>query len=328
MKSLVTGATGFIGSNVLRQLVNDGHEAVALVRQKSNLDAISDILDRVELRYGDITDKPSILAASNGVRHIYHCAGMARIGPGHVDKLHKINVDGTRHVMEVAKESNVERVVFTSSVSAVGITGTKKPADETQTWNLDELNVPYFKTKHLAEKEVHKAVDDGVDCVIVNPSYVFGPGDINFNAGGLIRDLYYRRIPFYPTGGVCIVDINDVVAGHISAMHNGKKGERYILGGQNVPYKEVFDTICRIVGVPKVNIPMFPSLVKLVLKVTEKARKKHKISALANTEILTSASKFLYYDSSKAIKELGFSQTPFEKTLENTFHWYKSFRLL
>ncbi len=328
MKVLVTGATGFIGSNVLKRLVENGHNVVALVRETSNLDAFGDHVDDVELRYGDITDKASVYEAAKGVRQIYHCAGMARLGPGREDKLNCINIEGTTNVLDAAMENDVEKVVYTSSVSAVGITGTKQPANELQKWNLGDLNIHYFKTKYLAEQEVHKAVGKGLDCVIVNPSYVFGPGDINFNAGRLIRDLYHRRIPFYPVGGVCVVDIDIVVDGHLAAMEKGRTGERYILGGENITYKQVFDVICRVVGVPKVSLPLIPSLTKFFVKLTENARKLHHISALANLQILESSSRFLYYDSTKAKEELGIGERSFEETIKNTFEWYKSYRLL
>ncbi|NTW49861.1 MAG: SDR family NAD(P)-dependent oxidoreductase [Chlorobiales bacterium] len=328
MKVLVTGATGFIGSSVLKRLVNEGYETAALVRAHSNLEAISDFADKVELRYGDVTDAGSVSNAMKGISHVYHCAGVARIGPGHDDLLYKVNVEGTRSVLREAMRNDVERVVFTSSVSAVGITGSKKPANEDQVWNLDKLNVTYFKTKHLAEQEVSQAVKQGLDCVTVNPSYVFGPGDINFNAGRLIRDLYHRKIPFYPIGGVCVVDIDVVVDGHLAAMKKGRMGERYILGGENISYKTVFDTICNIVGAPKVSIPMLPALIKMFIKVTENARKLKKVSALINQEILASSSKYLYYDSSKARRELGLGEKTFEESIRNTFHWYKSLRLL
>lgn len=328
MKVLVTGATGFIGSSVLRRLVDEGYETVALVRPQSNLDAMSDFLSKVELRHGDVTDRDSVARAMNGINQVYHCAGVARIGRGYDDMLYKVNVEGTRNVLQEALQNSVDRVVFTSSVSAVGITGSKKPANEEQKWNLDGLKVTYFKTKYLAEQEVTQAVKQGLDCVIVNPSYVFGPGDINFNAGRLIRDLYHRKIPVYPIGGVCVVDIDVVVDGHLSAMAKGRTGERYILGGENITYKTVFDTICNIVGAPKVSIPMLPSLVKLFIKMTENARKLKRVSALINPEILASSSKYLYYDSSKARRELGIGHKTFEESIRNTFHWYKSLRML
>lgn len=328
MDVLVTGATGFIGSNLARRLVELGYPVRLLVRKNSNRRAISDIESRVKIVYGDITDKASLIEATKGVSQIYHCAGKAYIGPGKRTQLYNTNVVGTRNVLEAAMQNKVSRVVYTSSVSAIGITGTKEPADETQQWNLEDLKVDYFTSKHLAELEVAEAVKKGLDCVIVNPSYVFGAGDINFNAGMLIRDLYLRKVPAYPSGGINVSDIEDVVDGHIAAMEKGVTGERYILGGKNLSYKELFDMICDIVGAPKVFVPITESIVKLFIALTEKARKIKRITALANREILLSATKYFYYTPQKAIRELGLKVRRPEESIAHAYEYYKMNHLL
>ncbi|MDX2129424.1 MAG: SDR family NAD(P)-dependent oxidoreductase [Chloroherpetonaceae bacterium] len=328
MNVLVTGASGFIGANVARKLVEKKFPVTLLVREKSNLQAVDDILDKVTLRYGDVTDRKSIFEAMEGITNVYHCAGKAHIGGGKDRQLYAINVEGTRNVLEAAMHEEVKKVVYTSSVSAIGITGTKEPADENQDWNLDELNVTYFKTKHLAENEVKVAVDQGLDCVIVNPSYVFGEWDVNFNAGRLIKDLYFHKIPVYPTGGINVADVQNVVNGHLVAMEGGLKGERYILGGENLTYKEVFDTICRIVKAPRVWLPLYKSLVRLFVNLTADMRIHRKISALANREILESSSKYFYYSSKKAYSTLAYQRTPFDESIFRTFNWYKEKGLL
>ncbi len=328
MDVLVTGATGFIGSNLARRLVELGYPVRILVRKNSNHRAISDFESRVKIVYGDVTNQASLIEATKGVSHIYHCAGKAYIGSGKWEQLYNINVLGTRNLLEAARRNGVERVVYTSSVSAIGITGTKQPADETQKWNLADLKVDYYTTKHLAELEVAEAIKKGLDCVIVNPSYVFGAGDINFNAGLLIRDLYLRKVPAYPSGGVNISDIEDVVEGHIAAMQKGRSGERYILGGKNLSYKELFDLICDIVGAPKVVVPITGSIVKIFLTLTEKARKLKRITALANREILLSATKYFYYTPQKAIRELGLKVRQPEESIVHAYEYYKAHHLL
>jgi dihydroflavonol-4-reductase len=328
MDVLVTGATGFIGSNLARRLVELGYPVRILMRKKSNHRAISDFESRVKIVYGDVTDKASLCEATKGVSHIYHCAGKAYIGSGKREQLYNINVAGTRNLLEAARENGVSRVVYTSSVSAIGITGTKKPADESQQWNLGDLKVDYYTSKHLAELEVAEAVKKGLDCVIVNPSYVFGAGDINFNAGMLIRDLYLRKVPFYPSGGVNVSDIEDVVDGHLAAMEKGRIGERYILGGKNLSYKELFDLICSIVGAPKVFVPITESIVKIFVSLTENARKIRRITALANREILLSATKYFYYTPQKAIQELGLKVRQPEESIVHAYEYYKMNHLL
>ncbi|MCS7012358.1 MAG: SDR family oxidoreductase [Chloroherpetonaceae bacterium] len=333
MNILVTGATGFIGAAVARKLVQRGEQVTLLVRNPHKLYAVEDILSSVEIRYGDVTDLPSLITATKGITHIYHCAGKAYIGPKREAELYAINVQGTKNLLQAAAYNDVQRIVYTSSVSAIGITGTKQPADESQRWNLDTLNVPYYTSKHLAEEAVREAAQKGQDCVIVNPSYVFGAGDINFHAGQLIRDLYYHKVPVYPTGGVCVADVEDVAEGHLAAMEKGQRGERYILGGENLTYKQIFDIICRVVGAPKVLVPLSESIVKIFVALTEKARRLRRITALANREILISATKFFYFTSQKAISELGFSNArsvgdAFVETIARAFSWYRAHRLI
>ncbi len=333
MNILVTGASGFIGSAIARRLVADGYPVSVLVRKRSNLDALRDVVDKLDIRYGDVTDSDSLLTATQHVTHIYHAAGKAYIGPGKSHELYAVNVVGSQNLFNAALKNKVKRVVFTSSVSAIGITGTKSPADETLSWNLENLRVDYYKTKHLAELEAARAVENGLDCVIVNPSYVFGAGDVNFNAGRLIKDLYYHKVPVYPTGGICFADIDDVVQGHLAAMEKGRTGERYILGGENLTYKQVFDSICDVIGAPKVFVPITESVVKLFVALTARARRLRRITALANREILLTATKYFYYSSEKAKQELGFANTKsigdaVQESIARAFHWYKLHQLL
>lgn len=326
MHVLVTGATGFIGSHILRHLVAQGVETSAFVRRHSDTGIIADLLPKIHLRYGDVTDKPSVCEAMRGITHVYHCAGKVSISSKRSETVYRVNVDGTKHVAQAALSHGVQRFVYTSSVSAIGITGTTAPATETTAWNLAHFNVPYYHAKHLAESEVLSAVAEGLDAVIVNPSYIFGEGDVHFNAGGLVRDLYRRRIPAYPLGGVCVANVDHVAAAHLAAMQYGRTGERYILGGSNLSYKTLFDLICRITGAPKVFLPITKLIERVILKVSQ--WKALGITSLANPEILATTQAHLYYDSSKAKRELDLQPTLVEDTLRRTFEWYRSRNLL
>jgi dihydroflavonol-4-reductase len=328
MNVLVTGASGFIGSNVARRLALDGYNVSVLVRKNSNLKALEGFDQKIKLVYGDVTDKDSLLAATKNITHLYHCAGKAYIGPNKREQLLKVNVTGTKNLLDAALTNNVKRVVYTSSVSAIGITGTKKPADETQVWNLDNLKVDYFTSKHLAELEVHEAVKNGLDCVIVNPSYVFGARDVNFNAGQLIRDLYLRKVPVCPLGGINVSDVDDVVAGHLAAMEKGRTGERYILGGKNLSYWELYTIVCEVIGAPRLFLPIGENVAKLFVYMTKKARRLRRISALANREILVSACKYFYYNSQKATHELGLQMKTPEESIFLAYDWYKRNKML
>jgi dihydroflavonol-4-reductase len=324
MKIMVTGATGFMGSCVLRRLLAEGMPCAVLVRPASKLTNIDDLRDRVEVRHGDVTDAASLRSALHGITHVYHCAGLPRIGPSYAELLHQVNVAGTRNMLRAARENGVERFLYTSSVTAIGITGTKQPATEEQPWNLGGLQVTYFTTKHLAEQEVARAVGEGLDCVIANPGYAFGPGDINFNSGRIIRDLYRRKVPFYPLGGISVIDVGVAVDGIVAVMEKGRTGERYILGGENIAYKDFFDLVCGIVGVPKIRVPILPILVKLVVKLAENSHRPRNITPLVNREILMASTKHLYYDPAKARRELGLGERPIAASLREAFAWYRA----
>ena len=327
-KILVTGATGFIGSRLVEKLVSKGDDIFLLVRKTSDLAAISGVLDKVRLVYGDITDKASVEAAVKGMDLVYHTAGITYMGDRKNEQLYPINVDGTRYILQAAADSGVQRVLHVSSISAVGVAFQGKPLDETAVWNFDLLRLEYARSKHLAEIAVAEAVKNGLDCVIVNPAYVFGAGDVNFNAGRMIKDVYKRRLPCYPTGGICVVDVEIVSETIIAAMEKGRTGERYIIGGDNITYKQLADTISKVTGAPRILFPFPFWLGKLLKPVIDILKEKGLVSKLFNLSMFRVASEYLYFDSSKAVNELGMRREPCENCLRKAFEWYRDRNML
>ncbi len=327
-KILVTGATGFIGSSLVRKLAATPDEVYILVRKSSDLTSLSDVIDKVHLVYGDITDRASVESAMKGIDLVYHSAGLTYMGDKKNELLYKINVDGTRNILESALAAGVKRVVHVSSITAVGIAFDKKPVSESVIWNFHSISLEYARTKHLSELEVAKAVKKGLDCVIVNPAFVFGAGDINFNAGRIIKDIYNRRLPFYPLGGICVVDVEIVAETIMTAMQKGKTGERYILGGENVSYKQLADTISRITGAPKVLFPLPFWMAKILRALLDLYKNKNRISKLFNMSMFRVASEFLYFDSSKAIRELNMKVETHEHSIRNAYEWYRERNML
>ncbi len=330
-KILVTGATGFIGSRLVRKLVASDDQVFILVRKTSDLSAIASLLDRVRLVYGDVTDPASVQSAMKDIDIVYHSAGLTYMGDSDSKKdvLYRINVLGTRNIMQAALEAGVKRVLHVSSISAVGIArGKKNPVDENAQWNFDSIQLEYARTKHLGELEVTEAVSKGLDCVIVNPAFVFGAGDLNFNAGRLILDVYKRRLPFYPLGGVCVIDVDIVAETIITAMEKGRTGERYIIGGENVSYKQLVDTISRVTGAPKVMLPLPFWLGKIFKSILDRYKIRNRISKLFNLSMFRVASEYLYFDSSKALRELNMRQEPHEQSIRSAFEWYRDHKML
>ena len=327
-KILVTGATGFIGSSLVRRLASGDDQVFILVRKSSDLTPLADVLAKVNLVYGDITDRASLDTALKGIDLVYHSAGLTYMGDKKNSLLFKINVDGTRNILQASLSAGVKRFVHVSSITAVGIAFDKKPVNESVIWNFESISLEYARTKHLSEVEVAEAIKKGLDCVIVNPAFVFGAGDINFNAGRIIKDIYNRRLPFYPLGGICVVDVEIVSQAIISAMERGKTGERYILGGENVSYKQLADTISRITGAPRVNFPLPFWTAKILKSGLDLYKNKNRISKLFNMSMFRVASHFLYFDSAKAIRELNMPYESHEHSITNAYEWYRERNML
>ncbi len=327
-KILVTGATGFIGSSLVKKLACGNDEIFILVRKNSDLTSLSDILPKVNLVYGDITNRATLDSALQGVDLVYHSAGLTYMGDKKNALLYRINVDGTRNILEASLVAGVKRFVHVSSITAVGIAFDKKPVNESVVWNFESISLEYARTKHLSEIEVAEAIKKGLDCVIVNPAFVFGAGDINFNAGRIIKDIYNKRLPFYPLGGICVVDVEIVADAIITAMERGKTGERYILGGENVSYKRLADTISRISGAPKVRFPLPFWTAKILKSGLDLYKNKNRISKLFNMSMFRVASHFLYFDSTKAIRELNMRYEPHEHSIKNAYEWYRDRNML
>ena len=215
-----------------------------------------------------------------------------------------------------------------SSITAVGIGSVRKPLDETCTWNFDKIDLEYARTKHIAEKLVAEEVRKGLDCVIVNPAFVFGAGDINFNAGRIIKDIYNRKMPFYPLGGVCVVDVEIVVDSIIAAMKKGKSGERYIIGGDNVSFKVLSKTIMEVTGVHQTALPLPLWAAHVLRYLLNFSKNRNKISKLFNMTMFTVASEFLYFNCSKAKRDLGMRYEPHRESIRKSFEWYRDNNLL
>lgn len=327
-KILVTGGTGFIGSRLVNRLATGENEVHVLVRRTSDLTSLEECLDRITLVYGDVTSAESLDGLFTGVDEVYHSAGLTYMGNRVNPMLEKINVQGTRNVLAESRKAGVKRVVHVSSITAVGIGSARKPLDESSPWNFDRLNLEYARTKHVAEKIVAEEVSNGLDCVIVVPAFVFGAGDVNFNAGRIIKDVYNRKMPFYPLGGVCIIDVEIVVDATIAAMQKGRTGERYIIGGDNVSFRELSQTIMKITGVHQSSLPLPLWAAHIISYLLNFSKNRNKISKLFNMSMFAVASEFLYFDSAKAKRELGMRYEPYEQSIRRTFEWYRDRNML
>ena len=326
MKALVTGATGFVGANIAAALAARGDHVRVLRRTTSRLDALEGV--PVEYAVGDILDPDSLAAAMQDRELVFHVAAMAQYWRSSKDTVYRVNVEGTRSIMQTALAAGVQRVVHTSSVAALGYPPHSATADESQVFPPELSWWPYGHSKHLAELEVGKGVERGLPAVIVNPTIVIGPRDVNFVSGSLIRASARGQLRAVPSGGSNFVHVDDVVAGHLAAAERGRVGERYILGGENLSHWDAAVTAASVTGGPR------PLLVLPNWSLWPLARLVDAYNAInprpplaAGEQILLGGETF-YVDSSKAVRELGLPQTPFRQAAADAYAWYREHGLL
>ena len=246
MKTLVTGATGFLGNAIARALQKTGVEIKLLIRQSSNTSTIQDI--DAEKFVGDIQDPLSIKNALRGCKHLYHVAADYRLWARQSKDLYDNNVLGTKNIMLGALEGNIERIVYTSSVATIGVTKDGAVSDESTESRLSDMIGHYKRSKFLAEKEVDRLIrSESLPAVIVNPSTPIGPRDIKPTpTGRIILDAINGRMPAYVNTGLNIAHVDDIATGHILAFQHGTVGERYILGGEDLTLKEILLSLIHI----------------------------------------------------------------------------------
>lgn len=321
MKALVTGATGFLGSAVVRELLRNGEEVRVLVRPSANRLNLQG-LDMEEVP-GDITDLDSVRRALKGCDRVYHVAALYTLADP-PQAYYRINVEGTRNVLAASLEAGVRRVIHTSTIAAVGSARAGKPADEDTVWDLGEFFLPYVTTKYLAEVEAWRACARGLPVVVVNPTAPMGERDLRPTpTGKLIVDFLNGRMPFYPRMDLNVIDADDVAAGHRLAMEKGRPGERYILGGENVSVRKILAVLSRLTGVPipKWPIPYPAAWVAGFLGDLVLARLlgRPSVVSLASVRFLK---RPMHASNRKATQELGLTLTPLEECLKKAVRWF------
>jgi dihydroflavonol-4-reductase len=322
MLALVTGASGFVGANIIAALNQAGWQARALLRCTSSLAALDGLA--YEPALGDVTDPKSLAAAMQGCDAVFHAAGVvADYWSQDASLTYRVNVDGTRHVVEAALAARVPRLVFTSSQAALGFGDGQTPIDETHSFNLAPAVYPYGHSKYLAEQVVLGAVRRGLHAMIVNPSVVLGPRDATLYNSRIILEVQAGRLRLVPPGGVNVVDALDVAHGHLLALERGRPGERYLLTGHNVTALHLFRQIAAVLGVrgPAGAIP--ERLVGPLAAALDGANRLSPCRLPLAGDVLRFGSRFLYADNRKAVAELGWTVVPLEETIQRAVAWLR-----
>jgi dihydroflavonol-4-reductase len=321
MLALVTGATGFVGANLVEALTTHGWQARALRRRSSSLKALHGL--SYEDALGDVTDYEALLAATRGVDAVFHVAAVATYWRSDMQQMYHVNVEGTRNVLRAAQTNGVKRVVVTSSSASIGRAPFGQSVDETARFNLQPHEYHYGYTKVLAEGVVAEFVRDGLDVVIVNPAVIMGPRDVNLIGGSLITELARRDVGFAPPGGVGMIDVADVCAAQLAAFERGIAGERYILNGHNLWHTEILDICKRVVGRTTRTARLPRAVIRSAAHPVDLLRRLG-VNIPMNGEQLRLACDTFWFDPSKARTQLGLTTRPFEETVQRTYDWYKA----
>jgi dihydroflavonol-4-reductase len=322
--TLLTGATGFVGSAVARVLAARGHRLRLLVRPTSDRRNLADV--DAELALGDLTDPASLTRAAAGCRYVFNVAADYRFWVPDPDAMLRANVEGTLAVMRAAQAAGVERIVHCSSVAALGWTQDGAPADETTQTNEADFIGTYKRSKFLAERAVMDLVrQEGLPAVVVNPSAPVGPRDIKPTpTGKMIRDAAAGRVPAYIDTGLNMVHVDDVAEGHALALERGRIGERYVLGGENLRLKDILALVAEVVGrrPPRIEVP--EALVWPAAWFMEGLARLTGIPPMMTRDHIKMARHKMFYSSAKAIRELGYSPRPLRAAIEDAVAWFRA----
>ncbi|MBW4575821.1 MAG: NAD-dependent epimerase/dehydratase family protein [Aphanothece sp. CMT-3BRIN-NPC111] len=320
IRAFVTGGTGFIGANLVRLLLEEGYAVRSLVRANSSLDNLRDL--DVEIVKGDLND-PDLWRQMLGCQVLFHVAAHYSLWQADQEALYRHNVLGTRNVLAAARKAGIERIVYTSSVAAIGVGAQGEIVDETHQSPVEELIGHYKKSKFLAEQEAMRAARAGLDVVVVNPSTPIGPLDIKPTpTGDIILRFLRRQMPFYVDTGLNFIDVRDVARGHLLALEKGQAGDRYILGHQNLSLKQLLDQLAQLTGysAPQHTVPAWLPL--SVAWIDERVLAPLGKQPSIPLDGVRMADKPMYYNATKAVRELGLPQSPLITALKDAVDWF------
>jgi dihydroflavonol-4-reductase len=323
MKVLVTGASGFVGSAVVRRLIAGSHDVRVLVRADSPRDNIRSL--EVETITGDLLDHASLLRAIDGCDTLFHCAADYRIWVPDSDRMYRVNVEGTRALMLAALDASIGRVVYTSSVATLATATADRLGDETGSATQADCIGPYKRSKALAEAEVAKLVaEQGLPAVIVNPSTPMGPNDIKPTpTGRILIEAAAGRMPAFIDTGLNVVHVDDVAEGHLLALEKGRTGERYILGGENMRLSDILAEVAALYGRKPPRIRLSHAAVMPIAAGAEAWARITGRQPFATIDGVRMARKLMFFSSEKARRELGYAPRAAREAIHSAVGYFR-----
>ena len=317
---MVTGGTGFIGSYLLRYLLSQGHSGIrALKRQGSSMALVQDVAGKIEWAEGDLLDLPALSEAMQGIGQVYHCAAVVSFNEKDNRRMIKVNQEGTANIVNISLDGGIEKLVHISSISALGRTRNGGAIDEQTKWQNDHWNSPYGISKQLAEMEVWRGVAEGLNAAIVNPSNVLGSGFWKDRTStGQIFYKIWDGLPFYPRGGSGFVDVRDVVRFTVQLMESEISSQRYILNGENLSFKFLFDEIASTLAVKPPAIEVNPFIREIAWRAAWLASQITGKPAFITKQTARSSARTFRYDNRKSLDAFEFAYTPISQTIRET----------
>jgi dihydroflavonol-4-reductase len=320
--ALVTGGTGFVGSHIARTLVEHGYQVRILRRTTSRLDAVRDIT--CEHYIGDVTDIDSLRDAMEDVDWVFHVAAVADYWRNKPEWIYEVNVDGTRNVLQAAEDMGVRRVIFTSSAAAMGYRDDLRAVDESVRFNWDQHLTPYGHSKFLAEAEVYRAIRRGLDCVILNPTVITGPGDLNQISSSVVLELARGNVPpTVPPGGITVIDVRDVANAHLAAAERGQCGQRYLLGAVDLTHKAWLRLTADAIGMRMSAIPLPAWLIYIAAWIADILRRAGVPIPIEGNQLRLST-RMMFFNCQKSWEVLGEPRIDIQTSLRDTYQWYKA----
>ena len=321
MKTLVTGATGFIGSSVVRRLLDRGREVRCYVEPGADRGTLSGL--DVEIVEGDVLDRDALAAALKGCNKLYHLAAIYKLWLPNRRRMYDVNVEGSQVVLLAAQRAGLERIVYTSSIAAVGHRpGKQLASEETEFDSWNEAN-DYIRSKWLSERLALAFAREGLPVVVVNPAFPFGERDTGPTpTGGLIVEALRGKVPGYLEGGFNAVDVDDVAEGHVLADEKGKLGERYILGAHNLSHREFYEAVTRAAKMAPIARRLPARLLLGMAWAMERYAESSKHPPMITRKAIRYANQYVWFDCSKARNELGMPQTPLEESIDKAIRWF------
>jgi len=314
---LVTGGTGFLGSYLIRLLLQKGYKVRALRRASSAMDLVQEVAAQVEWAEADVTDIVALEDAFQGVTHVMHCAAISSFHPRDAERLLRTNVNGTANVVNLALDFGIQKLIHVSSIAAFGRSKDRPRLDETSKWIQSNDNSRYANSKYLSEQEVWRAHTEGLPVAIVNPAVILGSGFWDAGSPRFFSQID-QGLKFWPVGRSGFVDVRDVAQFMLLLLESDFKGQRYILNAENKSFQELFKLIANALGVKPPSIKVTPLLAEVAWRVEWLKEKLLGAEPVVTKESARSSVSSFYYDNQKSLTVPGFQYRPLEQTIRET----------